>query len=529
MTSMLRRPTLVFLGACAGTAFADRPAPQDPRVTSWLVAPSGRYARLYESDAARTAGSAVTTWSRGRGNQSIPSYAGVMQVSYSANWVYLRSSGLGYHVMGPWYLNADRTRQFPNFPANTNVLYRIPRLPSVPATKTLTGLGAIGYFVDGVALFDNRDAFSYAAAAGADAQPRSNLEGDGVWNRDAYVNESVTFDAAFAHQAGPNYHYHANTPALRHQLGDHVDYHAATRTYTETTSPAVRHSPILAWVADGHPLYGPYGYASPTDATKGVRRMISGYVKRDGANGTTHLAVTGRTTIPAWAARAQNRSATLPANLAGPAVSAQYPLGHYIEDYDYLGDLGKTQGTDVDLDLYNGRFCVTPEFPQGTYAYFMSIEPDGTPKFPYNVGRWFYGSPNGGPVNRINEAVTEYVRGGQAASIAVRAVATGANVLVSWASVEGGTYAVATSADGNTFTVIAPAVTSAGLTTALNTPTTAKFYRVTLIALAAYDSRGTGGLSGLNGIGTAGYGESTVGTSGTVQVVTGAAGSGVAR
>ena len=45
-----------------------------------------------------------------------------------------------------------------------------------------------------------------------------------MWNRDAYVNESVTFDAAYAHQAGANYHYHANTPALRHLLADHVDF-----------------------------------------------------------------------------------------------------------------------------------------------------------------------------------------------------------------------------------------------------------------------------------------------------------------
>lgn len=491
----------------------------DPQLDSWQLSESGRYARLYESDAAKNAGTSVTTWSRAQGVQAAPSYAGVMQVSYSASWVYLRSSGLGYHVMGPWYLNAARTQNFPNFPANQNVLYRIPRAPAVPATKTLTGAGAIGYSVDGVALFDNRDTFSYNNASATDASPANGLRGDGIWNRDAYINEGVTFDAAFAHQAGANYHYHANTPALRFQLGDNVDFDAATKTYAEKSTAPTRHSPIIGWLADGHPLYGPYGYASPMDATSGVRRMIPGYQKRDGTNGTTNLAATGRTTLPAWATRAQNRTAALAANQTGPTVSAAYILGHFIEDYDYLGELGKNQGADFDLDLYNGRFCVTPEFPGGTYAYFLTIEPDGTPKFPYTLGRWFYGTPSGGAVQggNIVEAVTEYVRGGQASAITVTAVAAGSGVLVSWTSVEGGTYSVATSADGSTFTTVATGLTSAGLTTTYNATTVANYYRVTLTAVATYDTRGTGGLSGVNGNGTARY--STVGASGTARLI----------
>lgn len=504
-----------FLIAAAPWAPAQT-APTDPRLTGWLVAPSRSYARIYESDAAKAAGNAVSTWSRAQGVQAVPTYAGVMQVSYSSNWVYLRSSGLGYHVMGPWYLNTARTQTFPNFPANTNVLYRIPRVPVVPATKTLTGNGSIGYSVDGVSLFDSRDAFSYHNASGTDASPVNGLRGDGVWNRDAYVNESVTFDAAFAHQAGPNYHYHANTPALRAQLDDHVDYIAATKSYAERTTTPARHSPILGWVADGHPLYGPYGYAAPLDATSAVRRMVPGYVKRDGTQGTTALATTGRVTLPAWAALAQNRSATLTPTQAGPAVGPAYPLGAYIEDYDYLGNLGRTQGTDFDLDLYNGRFCVTPEFPQGTYAYFMAIESDGTPKFPYNIGRWYYGTPAGGAVNAINEPVVEVVRGGQASALTVTATRSGSEVAVTWASVEGATYAIETSADNTTFVPLATGLTSAGATTTHRTATTAAYYRVTLIALSAFDARGTGGLSGLNGRGSAAY---TVGVSGTARLV----------
>ncbi len=90
----------------------------------------------------------------------------------------------------------------------------------------------------------------------------------------------------------------------------------------------------------------------------------------------------------------------------GPEVNGQYPLGHYIEDYAYLGDTGKIQGRDFDLDELNGRWCVTPEFPQGTYAYFTTIDADGNPVYPYNMGRRFHGYPNGQLMDGIHEPVT---------------------------------------------------------------------------------------------------------------------------
>ena len=86
--------------------------------------------------------------------------------------------------------------------------------------------------------------------------------GTGYWNRDAYVNEGATFDPGYAHQQNTGvYHYHADPIGLRYLLGDHVDYDAATKTYSEDTNAPVKHSPILAWTADGFPIYGPYGYS----------------------------------------------------------------------------------------------------------------------------------------------------------------------------------------------------------------------------------------------------------------------------
>ena len=41
-----------------------------------------------------------------------------------------------------------------------------------------------------------------------------------------------------------------------------------------------------------------------------------------------------------------------------------------------------------DLDQYNGRFCKTPDFPNGRYCYFVTIDAteSGNPVFPYILG-----------------------------------------------------------------------------------------------------------------------------------------------
>ena len=355
----------------------------DPILSSWFTKHSGQYARIYETAADELALNPVTTWSHpnnGSG-QALPTYAGVHEIAYTDTNVYVRTSGLGFHIMGPWYLNEARTNLFPNYPANTSAIFRFPRSPGTPPiSKTVTGNGIIGYFADGIGMFDSRDAFSYSNSNAGDARPNSNFTGDGIWNRDAYINESVTFDSANAHQAGINHHYHANPPALRHLLGGSVDYDASTNTYTESFNG--QHSPIIGWVRDGYPIYGPYGYDDPNDATSTVRRMISGYTTRDGSNGTTNLNDTGRSSLPNWAAVVKGINAALTTTQYGPAVSATYPLGHYIEDYDYLGHQGLTLGSDFDLDEHNGRFCKTPEYPDGTYAILyrlMPSEPQPTP------------------------------------------------------------------------------------------------------------------------------------------------------
>ncbi len=485
-----------FLFALVGVifVFASSARAGDPRTNSWFTTFADRYARIYPTDAAKISGASIATWTNGTTAQSLSAYSGVQEVYSSSNWVYIRTTGLGSFVMGPWYLNTQHTQMFPDWPVNQKVLFRIPRQPTVSATKSITSGGAIGYFVDGVAMFNSWDAYYWNGSGDVQAGGTG-----GYWNRDAYVNESATFDPGNAHQANGQYHYHANPPALRYLLGDHVNYGSTTKTYSEDTNAPTKHSPILGWVADGYPIYGPYGYSNPTNPANGIRRMISGCVPRDGTHGTDNLSTNGapRATIPAWAQRLFGASA----DQSGPTVSTSYPFERYMEDNAYLGDLTNPatgsnyqQGVDFDLDEYNGRWCVTPEFPDGTYAYFVSISSNGTPVFPYNIGRGFYGVPAGGAVSTISETVVTNFLGApnHTPSLNPPTVKNG-TVTLTWSATEGGTYRVESTTNFATWTTNATTV-SAVLDAASytnNSTDGSRFYRVARTALASYDSAGT--------------------------------------
>ena len=95
------------------------------------------------------------------------------------------------------------------------------------------------------------------------------------------------------------------------------------------------------------------------------------------------------------------------ASSAGPDVSTRFPLGYYVEDYEFVQGSG-------DLDEHNGRFCVTPEYPKGIYALFCSLDSNLIAAYPYVLGTSYYGlvpTGNTGPGsghNTIRENVTSY-------------------------------------------------------------------------------------------------------------------------
>ena len=87
------------------------------------------------------------------------------------------------------------------------------------------------------------------------------------------------------------------------------------------------------------------------------------------------------------------------------SIQDGYLMGHLYQDYIFDDAVG-------DLDRHNGAYVVTPEYPNGTYAYFLTEDVDGNPLFPYCFGDQFFGAPlfEGDPVP---ELVSEFPEGAE--------------------------------------------------------------------------------------------------------------------
>ena len=154
--------------------------------------------------------------------------------------------------------------------------------------------------------------------------------------------------------------------------------------YFNSTNSQV-HSPIIGYLGDSYPIYGPFGYANANSSTSGIKRMASSYKLRS---------ITSRTSTPS--------NPSLTSSQYGPAFDSTYPLGSFLEDYDYNAANG-------DLDAYNGRWCVTPEYPQGTYAYFVATDSSGGPAYPYvAIGSYFGKVASTSKTNTASSSATTY-------------------------------------------------------------------------------------------------------------------------
>ena len=132
-------------------------------------------------------------------------------------------------------------------------------------------------------------------------------------------------------------------------------YHAApTLLLNEASLNPMQHSPLIGWAADGFPIYALYGW----DENENVRQMESSHRLRAGARPTGE-------------------------NQPGGTYD-----GTFVADYEYI------EGA-ASLDECNGKQVVTPDFPDGTYAYFITEE------WPF-IPRCYAGTPSadfshGGP------------------------------------------------------------------------------------------------------------------------------------
>ena len=135
----------------------------------------------------------------------------------------------------------------------------------------------------------------------------------------------------------------------------YVNYYVPRKLRFFKDDLGLTHSPILGYAYDGNPIYGPY--ANVDGALK--------YIE------SSYKALSGQ-------------------RPDGPNIS-KFPAGFFIEDFSYLEGFG-------DLDEHNGRFAATPEYPNGVYAYYTTVDQNLTnnpsdpfngarkPKFPYIVG-----------------------------------------------------------------------------------------------------------------------------------------------
>ena len=329
-----------FLVGCAalGSVFA-----QDAQLTSWKLNMDGTTASYYKTQMGPGPNNGQTTL------VELSDLADIKEVYYDDDYVYVTCDGLSSTIMGPWSIS--------NEPSAQDYTYKIPRSPQEATVKpSVPAGGSVGFATDGIALFGYESAESWIAN-----QSTVGFNGDEIWNADAWVTEGETMDAslgAHAQQQGA-YHYHATPFDL----------------YDEANTSD--HSPIVGWAPDGYPLYGPYGYDDPLNSESDVVRIESGYAKRE---------ITERHRLP-------NASSDLSANEWGPDVNDDYPLGYFVEDYEYNASSGH-------LDEYNGRYCKTPEYPNGTYAYFVTIDELSEPAHPYIFSTEYYGEASTNDIGR---------------------------------------------------------------------------------------------------------------------------------
>jgi hypothetical protein len=343
------------------------------------------------------------------------SYHSTWTFSISSGTVTLRSSGLPYHNYG----NAANTSTITTQTINRVWPLRGGTNQGTTGTTTTVYVSTnstIGYWLNGVSM--------YSPSAGTEAPNGyltfDNLNYDAAYDTNLYYSFSLEQDNAGAHWMSDGvYHYHdfnfdyawlngagvPNNYTIPRQLTAPdfpdvndlwYDTNVSTLKIWNGTSWSVvntgeassisylggslthstGHSKILGWSLDGYPVYGPYGFNQPLDPNSGIRAMKSGYTLYSKVN-----QVPGRLTD-------------------GATNTTTYPLGIFVQDNYYAGT--------GDLDRSNGRYCVTPDYPAGTYAYFVTISTStGRTTYPYIIGDYYKSTPSLG-----SNTATDYTNGG---------------------------------------------------------------------------------------------------------------------
>tara|TARA_B100000767_G_C19691729_1_gene504324 strand:- start:112 stop:1071 length:960 start_codon:yes stop_codon:yes gene_type:complete len=211
----------------------------------------------------------------------------------------------------------------PNTISQQSISEFFPIEPSKTDNSTQLGgpSGVLGYVLNGVKI----DAGTAGSCNDSGTSCRLAPPVQGTWSIEALGQTSFNFgdDLNHAHvQPTGQYHYHG----IPEGFVDRLNKGAAMT--------------LIAWAADGFPIYARYGYQDAMDANSEIVTIESSYQLKASAD----------------------------ANRADISV---YAMGTFTQDYEHV------EGSGSDLDECNGRTGVTPEFPDGIYHYYAT---DG---FPY--------------------------------------------------------------------------------------------------------------------------------------------------
>ena len=160
--------------------------------------------------------------------------------------------------------------------------------------------------------------------------------GNRDWNQEAINGRGkrlLGLDENFAHvQPDGSYHYHGTPTGLIKNI------------YKKSRSRIM----LIGYAADGFPIYSQYGYSKVNDPKSRITKLKSSYKLKRGSR--------------------------------PPGSPPGKYDGTYTADYEYIEGLG-------DLDEFNGRFAITPEYPKGIYHYVV------TESFPF-ISRSWKGTPD---------------------------------------------------------------------------------------------------------------------------------------
>lgn len=249
----------------------------------------------------------------------------------------------------------------PECPSSSDKVGYFPLNPEKSSETCYTTLGKIGFWVNGVSVYNWWDGTSYNNA--------------NEWHTMAAYAEYYDMDICSGHAANGDYHHHTYPNCLGSLLND----------------DGSSKSPIYGFAADGFPIMGPWiekgvlakscwknrDYDDPSSSTgcgTAHKRSCLLVDQYDISKGTTTASSSGPDTNAYVTTQSGN--------------TLQASSGFYFEDHYYDASCSE-QGEDY-LDEYNGRY----DDVYG-YVYHITIENIDaefvTTTFPHFVGPTFYG------------------------------------------------------------------------------------------------------------------------------------------